>query len=219
VTAELRAVRDRLLRDRGVVSRLDGSVHTLSPVAIGAAEGEALAGRVRDEGASRTIEIGLGYAISTLYICEALLENAEVDGGHFAIDPHQWTRFANCGLQVLEDAGVSALVEVQEEESQLVLPRLVGEGRRFDLAFVDGDHRFDGVFLDLVYLGRLVRPGGILFVDDYQLPAVQRAVAFFHGNLAWKVEDVSRDDPDHHWVVVRTAAEPVERAWDFFVDF
>jgi hypothetical protein len=29
---------------------------------------------------------------------------------------------------------------------------------------------FDGVFLDLIYLGRLVCAGGILFVDDYQLP-------------------------------------------------
>ena len=39
----------------------------------------------------------------------------------------------------------------------IVLPRLVADGRRFDLALVDGTHRFDGVFLELVYLGRLVR--------------------------------------------------------------
>ena len=30
----------------------------------------------------------------------------------------------------------------------MVLPRLLGEERRFDLALVDGNHRFDGVFLD-----------------------------------------------------------------------
>jgi predicted O-methyltransferase YrrM len=218
VAPDLRAVRERLLREGSVVSRLDGSVHRLAPVAIGAEEGAALAGYVREERARHTVEVGLGYAVSTLYVCEALLETG-ADARHVAIDPHQRTRFANCGLQVLAEAGVRALVELHEDESQLVLPRFLTEGRHFDLAFVDGDHRFDGVFLDLVYLGRLVRPGGIVFVDDYQLPAVARAVAFFLTNVGWTVEASSSTDPDHHWAAVRTAAEPVERAWDFFVDF
>jgi hypothetical protein len=29
-------------------------------------------------------------------------------------------------------------------------------------AFVDGNHRFERVFLDLIYIGRLVRPGAIV---------------------------------------------------------
>ena len=78
---------------------------------------------------------------------------------------------------------MTELIEYRAEESQFALPRFLGEGRRFDLAFVDGNHRFDGVFLDLVYLGRLVRGGGIVFLDDYQLPAVARAVSFCTTNL------------------------------------
>jgi cephalosporin hydroxylase len=66
------------------------------------------------------------------------------------------------------------MVELHAEESQIALPRFLGEARRFHLAFVDGNHRFDGVFVDLVFLGRLVRAGGIVFVDDYQLPALGR---------------------------------------------
>ena len=215
----VRAVRDRLLREGSIVSGADGSVHPLAPVAIGAAEGEALARWVREERASRTIEIGLGYGVSTLHLCEALLETSGADARHVAIDPHQRTRFANCGLQALEDAGVRVLVELHEEESQIALPRFVSEGRRFDLAFVDGDHRFDGVFLDLAYLGRLVRAGGVLFVDDYQLPAVLRAVSFFLRNTGWTLQESSSADPDHNWAVLRTPDEPLERAWDYFVDF
>jgi hypothetical protein len=109
-----------------------------------------------------------------------------------AIDPFQATRFSGCGLQFLEDAGVSGLVEHRAERSEVALPRLLGEGRTFDLAFVDGDHRFDGVFVDLFYLGRLVRPGGVVFLDDYQLPAVERAASFFLANLCWKLEEVRR---------------------------
>jgi hypothetical protein len=40
---------------------------------------------------------------------------------------------------------------------------------------VDGNHRFDGIILDLVYLGRLLHP--VVLVDDYQLPAVAYAAS------------------------------------------
>ena len=75
--------------------------------------------------------------------------------------------------------------------SEFALPRMLGEGRRFDLAFVDGNHRFDGVFLDLIYFSRLVRPSGIIVVDDYQLPSVARAASFCTNNLGWSVEGIS----------------------------
>lgn len=55
----------------------------------------------------------------------------------------------SCGLQVLEEAGVRSLVEHHAEMSQIALPQLLKEGRQFDLGFVDGNHRFDSVFVDL----------------------------------------------------------------------
>ena len=118
-----------------------------------------------------------------------------------------------------EEAGVSGLVEHHAEESQLALPRLLGEALVFDLAFVDGNHRFDGVFVDLVYLGCLVRQGGIVFLDDYQLPAVARAVSFFLTNLGWTLEEVSAADDYHRWAVLRTSAVPDTRPFDFYVEF
>jgi|SRR5215207_286761 len=157
---QVRGVIDSLVREGKAVARSNGSVHGLFPVAASAAEGEALRKWVTDEGATRTIEVGLGYGISALFICEGLLANGAADAQHVVIDPHQATRFANCGLQFLDDAGVSDMVEFHAGESQIVLPTLLFEDRHFDLAFVDGNHRFDGVFVDLVYLGRLVSAGG-----------------------------------------------------------
>jgi hypothetical protein len=72
-----------------------------------------------------------------------------------AIDPFQTESWNGAGLRTLREADVEDLGEVIEEESQLALPRLVSEGREFDLAFVDGDHRFEGVFLDLYFMTRL----------------------------------------------------------------
>jgi len=214
----VRRVRERLLRDGAVVSRADGATRRLEPLAVSPAEGEALRWWVAREGVTRTIEIGLGYGISALFVCEGLLESGGPDARHVVLDPYQ-ARLGNCGLQVLEEAGLVPLVEHHAEESQLALPRLLGEGRRFDLAFVDGNHRFDGVFLDLVYLGRLLRRGAVVFLDDYQLPAVARAASFCLRNLGSTLEEVSPADALHQWAVLRTAIAPDERPFDFYVEF
>ena len=216
---QVRRVIERLVRDGIAVARSNGTHHSLFPVAIGAAEGGALGEWVTHEGATHTIEVGLGYGISALFISEALLLSGEAAARHVALDPHQATRFADCGLQSLEDAGLRGLVEFHAEESQVALPRFLAEGRNFDLAFVDGNHRFDGIFLDLVYLGRLVRAGGIVFIDDYQLPAVARAASFCVANLGWTLEEVSAADNLHQWAVLRTTRMPDTRAFDYYVDF
>ena len=215
----VRGVIDRLVRDGTAVARSDGTLHSLFPVAVYAAEGEALRDWVLQEGARRTIEIGLGYGISALYICEGLLGNADPAMHHVVIDPYQAMRFSDCGLQFLEEAGVAKMVEHHAEESQLALPRFLGEARSFDFAFVDGNHRFESIFVDLFFLGHLVRPGGIVVLDDYQLPAVARATSFFATNLDWTLEEVSATDANHQWAVLRTSAAPDTRPFDYCVDF
>jgi predicted O-methyltransferase YrrM len=217
-TRNVRQVIERVVEDGVVVTR-EGAAHDIFPVAVSAAEGEALRTYVQRENAARTIEIGLGYGLSALFICEGLLANGHDPARHVAVDPYQASRFENCGLQVLDEAGLGDLVEHHLEESQIALPRLLAEGRRFDLAFVDGNHRFDGVFLDLAYLGRLVRPGGIVLVDDYQLQAVARAASFFLSNLGWSLEEVSDADELHHWAALRTSLDADSRPFDHFVEF
>ena len=210
----VREVRQRLL-EQG----------TVLPVGIGPHEGGVLLDWVRREGALRTFETGLGHAISTLFMCEGLLANG-AGGRHLAIDPYQLeslpshrTRYAGVGLRTLEQAGVRDLVEFHPEESQIVLPRLLAEGRRFDLAFIDGNHRFEGVFLDLVYSARLLPEGGIVFVDDAQLPAVRRAVGFCEANLGWVVEDEGSEG-EHEWLILRTGPPEVfTRPFDRFAGF
>jgi predicted O-methyltransferase YrrM len=222
---QVREVRERLFRAGTVVARVDGRARELLPVAIGIDEGLALRDWVRKEGAQRTLETGLGFGISTLFILEALLKNGS-DGRHVAADPYQFsglpmhrTTYVGVGLQILEDAGVRDLVEFYAEESQVVLPRLLAEGRRFDLAFLDGNHRFEGVFLDLIYSGRLLKEGGIVFVDDTQLLGVRRAVDFCVANLGWATED-GGEEGIHEWLVLRTGPhDAFLRPFTDFVDF
>ncbi len=210
-------MREQLLADGRVVG-LNGVERELTPIAIGRAEGAALCEWVQREDARQTLETGLGFAISTLFICEGLLMN-QGEIGHLAIDPLHDGTYAGTGVAILEEAGVRDLVELLVEPSETALPRLLADGRSFDLAFVDGNHRFEGVLLDLVYCGRLLRPGGIVFADDAQLPAVRKAAAFCTANLGWRLEQED-GDAVRGWLVLRAgSAEGYRRPYDSFVDF
>ena len=201
----------------------------LAPHSIERDHGEALRELAIAESAERTLEVGLALGVSALFLCQAVLERG---GSHVAVDPFQRESWNGAGLRTLRDAGLAGDVEVIEEESQLALPRLVGEGRQFDLAFVDGDHRFEGVFLDLYFMTRLVSPGGVVVVDDMWMPSVRAAVAYVERNLglglepdaiadgfAWKRRPLRGGVPDGTgaMAVLRLPAERPALRWDEFV--
>jgi predicted O-methyltransferase YrrM len=89
IRQHVRDVIDDLLHTGVVVSDTDGTTHTIFPVAISAEEGEALRTWVVQEGATHTIEIGLGYGVSALHICEGLVANDPAAARHVVIDPFQ----------------------------------------------------------------------------------------------------------------------------------
>jgi len=78
------------------------------------------------------------------------------------------------------------------ERSQIALPRLLGEGFAADAAFVDGSHVFHNVFVDLFYLRELVRPGGLVILDDCGYPSVATAARYFEVNTGWEPEPIAR---------------------------
>lgn len=214
---------------RGSVHDDAGGTVQLRPHSIERAQGEALRELAIAEGAERTIEVGLALGMSALFLCQAVLPRG---GRHVAIDPYQAESWNGAGLRTLRESGVAEFVEVIEEESQLALPRLVAEGREFDFAFVDGDHRFEGVFLDLYFMTRLVRPGGLVVVDDMWMPAVRTAVAYVEKNLEatlqpealpnafrWRKRPLSRRVPGGtgDTAVLRLPSERPAPRWDEFV--
>jgi predicted O-methyltransferase YrrM len=227
--ARLNEYLDRVYHEGAVVDRR-GERIGLSPHSVEREQGEALRDLAAAEGASQTIEVGLALGMSALFLCQAVLERG---GRHVAIDPYQEESWSGAGLRTLREAGVDDRVEVIEEESQLALPRLIQDGREFDFAFVDGDHRFEGVFLDLYFMTRLVRPGGVVVVDDMWMPAVRLAVAYVERNLgATLLPDALPDG--FRWrrrrplergvprgrgamAVLRLPQERPELAWDGFV--
>jgi predicted O-methyltransferase YrrM len=137
------------------------------------------------------IEIGLAYGSAALAIGEALRSIGAPDARHVIVDAYQ-ERFLNAGWDALVAAGFADRCTLLTERSQLALPRLVQEALVADAAFVDGSHSFHNVFLDLTYLRELVRPGGLVVLDDCHWPSVATAARYFERNTGWRPEAIDR---------------------------
>lgn len=132
-----------------------------------------------------SLEVGLAFGVSALFICEAL--SAAGGKRHIIIDPVQDSGWKRIGLQNLERAGFGSLIDFRQEESQVALPQLQGEGVGIDFAFVDGWHTFDHALVDFFYVDRLLRPGGIVAFDDAQFPGVHKVCRYIAANRAYRV--------------------------------
>jgi len=155
-------------------------------VALPAAECDMLRDILVANGAHVVIEVGLAYGSSALAIGEALCSAASTEVSHIVIDPFQATAFDNVGWDALTAAGLASQTTFIAEASSVALARLVGEAFTADAAFVDGSHRFHEVFVDLYFLRKLVRPGGLIILDDAAWPSVAAALRYFDLNLGWE---------------------------------
>ncbi len=160
------------------------SAEDFERVSLPQADGDVLRDLVVAEHASVVIEIGLAYGSSALAIGEALVSLGSPRAKHLIIDAYQH-HFENAGCKAITAAGLGDLCTLLTERSQLTLPRLLTEAVVADTAFVDGSHIFHNVFVDLYFLRELVRPGGLVVLDDCQWPSVATAVRYFEVNTGW----------------------------------
>jgi predicted O-methyltransferase YrrM len=184
------------------------------------APGALLRQLVLGQRARTTIETGFALGLSSLFILEGLLEQGD-DARHTVIDPFQQRDWRSAGLRTVRDAGAEPFVRLIEQDSTLALPALIAAGERFDLAFVDGGHHFEVALMDLAFMLRLVRPGGLVVIDDLWMPAVRAAVNYATTNLrAEALHDPARDPAAaKRFAILRVPEGRDPRPWDHFVPF
>jgi predicted O-methyltransferase YrrM len=160
----------------GTVRGRSEEVHELHS-AIDPEEGEFLCRIIQgDESIAKTLEIGCGFGLSSLFICSAI--QGRNRAAHIIIDPFQNTQWDGVGIRYLEEAGYDFFTLI-EKKSEVALPQLLEELEgRLDFVFIDGWHTFDHTLLDCFYATRLLRVGGYLALDDVCFPSVGRAVAY-----------------------------------------
>jgi predicted O-methyltransferase YrrM len=162
------------------------------PVAIDPEEGRFL-GRIIDAvKPSVSLEIGMAYGVSTLYICEALSQLPKSSARHIVMDPFQSTQWRGIGLLNVGAAGFAHMVEFHEDRSEFVLPRLLAGGTQIDFAFIDGWHTFDQVLLEFFYVNRMLSVGGVIAFDDAERRGINRVIRHALSYSAYRVFEPER---------------------------
>ncbi|MDG1277529.1 MAG: class I SAM-dependent methyltransferase [Algoriphagus sp.] len=122
-----------------------------------------------------TIEIGFAMGLSAMHICA--VTSMRSDSSHTIIDPYQTTNWKSIGISNLKRSEVSNF-ELIEKKSEIALPELLGKGKKFDFGLIDGWHTFDHTLLDFFYLEKMIRPGGIIAIDDVMMPGINKALRY-----------------------------------------
>ena len=122
----------------------------------------------------RVLEIGSWEGRSAVFFLRYLRRSTIVCVDTFA-GASEYDRREELAAQVAKiearfDANLrpfGARIEKIKSESVPALARLAAQGRRFDLAYIDGSHRPEDVMADSIQTWPLIEPGGAVIWDDY----------------------------------------------------
>jgi predicted O-methyltransferase YrrM len=143
--------------------------------AIDVEEAGFMSSLIQQHNPAKTIEIGCAEGGSSLTILSALPGT----GRHTIVDPFQTTYWESKGLNLLKKFNYSNFSLI-EKGSEIALPELLAKGEKFDFAFIDGYHTFDHTLLDAFFLIRMLNNGGILVIDDVQMPAINKCIRYLY---------------------------------------
>jgi predicted O-methyltransferase YrrM len=175
----MNTVIDQIYATRQVLDADERPVDAFGP-SVPYETGRLLYDLIREKRLTRTLEVGMAYGTSTLFICQALADQGA--GRHTAIDPNQDDGWHSIGRLNARRAGLDKHLRFMGAKSCEALPELCGRDERFDFAFIDGMHRFDYVLVDFFYVDQLLETGGYLVMDDLDMPAISKAVSFILRN-------------------------------------
>lgn len=70
-------------------------------------------------------------------------------------------------LHNIYNSGYMEKVNVIQDSSHLALPKMISNGDKFDIIFIDGNHTSPFVITDCVMSWYLLNKGGLMIFDDY----------------------------------------------------
>jgi hypothetical protein len=72
--------------------------------------------------------------------------------------------------------------------SDSVLPVLLESSvESYDVSFIDGSHSVNAVFVDYTYCSRMLKRGGLLIIDDTQLPGPRLLTQMLDQSADWRI--------------------------------
>jgi hypothetical protein len=137
----------------------------------------------------RTLEVGLAAGASCLAFTASHRDlGHQPQSQHVAIDPFQDTIWDGIGVAAVERAGLAGYLTVERDLSCKALPRLYAAGQPIDLAYIDGSHLFEDVFVDWYFVNRMLTADGVVLFDDCAKPNVRKLIRFLDANFTASYE-------------------------------
>lgn len=130
---------------------------------------------ITSKGIVKTLETGFAYGKSASHII------ASTGMRHIAIDPFQ-DKYRRLGLKNIDALGFKDKLEFYEDYSHNVLPMLLEKGEKFEFIFIDGDHKFDGEFIDFYYSDLLLEGKGFILLHDTWMRSTRLLMKFITTN-------------------------------------
>jgi len=158
--------------------------------------------RFSDRGFEFGAEIGVAYGDNSISLLECFPKLKL-----YLIDP--WAKTARRTERFTKSVKKKAMEKLSPYADRVLVMSKRSEvaaldvsENELDIAYIDGDHSYDAVMLDIVLWGRRVKPGGILAGHDYvrtRKHGVYRAVndyanyhgievKVFEGNWYWEIK-------------------------------
>ena len=135
--------------------------HSFGDFQISPEQGQFMAFLAKITESVRYLEIGTFTGYSTLAVCQALSSDGEI----IACDINkEWTDIAK---KYWKKAGIEKKIDLRIADARNTLSNLLNKERResyFDIAFIDADKINHDVYYE--YCLKLVRPGGIILIDN-----------------------------------------------------
>lgn len=150
---------------------------------------DALYRLVRERQPQLVVEIGMAYGVSSLSILAALQENAQ--GRLISVDPYiGWPTGRRIALHQIALAKADDIHAHWHECSYTALPKMIQEGLKPDMIYIDGNHNFDYVFTDCFFADKLVRVGGVIGFNDCGWQPVHKVLKFLQAFRRYRELDV-----------------------------
>ncbi len=171
------------------VEDCEGNFINPFPTATAYEIGEIFYELIQKEKLERTLEVGMAYGLSTLFICQAHYDQGT--GSHTAIDPNQKRLWKSIGQLNIKRAGLEDKFRLFEAKSHEILPQLLDNKEQFDFAFIDGMHLFDYALVDFFYIDKMLSVGGYIAVDDIWMPSIRKLLYFILKNRTYELIKIS----------------------------
>lgn len=139
---------------------------------------------IEEKMATRGLEIGLGYGVSTLQIARSL-NNVSTEFTHIVIDPYQ-SEWNDIGKLNIARSGYKN-IKLFEQRSDEVLPVLANEALNFDFVYIDSTKIFDVLLVDIHFITKMLKTGGVLVLDDCDFPGIRLLARFLAKHPSYRL--------------------------------